>query len=129
MMLMLLFVVASFQTAAPTPPVISYDSYCQQDEVERKKAFRAAPPEVQATLARTQIERWRDANQATLTAEQLDVIKALLSVATAETFALSRADQRARLSAVEARAGAVFKGRELDAMGPAGPCLPQKAAK
>ena len=129
MMLMLLFVVASFQTAAQTPAVISYESYCRQDEAEKKKAFRAAPPEVQAMLARTQVERWRDANQASLTAEQLDVIKELLSVTTAETFALSRADQRARLSAVEARAGAAFKGRELDAMGPTGPCLPKKAPK
>jgi hypothetical protein len=128
MMLMLLFVVASFQTAAQTP-VISYESYCQQDEADKKKAFRASPPEIQAMLARTQVERWRDANQATLTAEQLDVIKELLSVTTAETFALSRAEQRAKLSAVEARAGAAFKGRELDAMGPTGPCLPKKAAK
>jgi hypothetical protein len=129
MILRLLFVVASFQAAAPAPAAITYETYCQQDEAEKKKVFRAAAPETQAVLARTQVERWRDANQATLTAEQLDVIKELLSVTTVETFALSRADQRAKLSAVEARAGAAFKGRELDAMGPTGPCLPKKATK
>ena len=80
-------------------------------------------------LARTQIERWRDANEARLSAEQLAAIKDLLAVATAETFALSRTDQRARLRPVEARAGALFQGRELDAMGPTGPCLAKKAAK
>jgi predicted cobalt transporter CbtA len=129
MILSLLFAVASFQAATQTPAVISYETYCRQDEAEKKQVFRAAPPETKAVLARTQIERWRDANQATLTAEQLDVIKELLSVTTVETFALSRADQRTKLSAVEARAGAAFKGRELDAMGPTGPCLPKKAAK
>ena len=129
MILRLLFAVAWFQAAAPPPAAITYEAYCQQDEAEKRKVFRAAPPETKATLARTQIERWRDANRSTLTADQLDVIKELLSVTTTETFALGRADQRARLSTVEARAGAAFKGRELDAMGPSGPCLPKTAAK
>ena len=127
MILRLLFAVASFQAATQAPPVITYETHCQQDEAAKRAAFRAAAPEVKAMLARTQIERWRDANQATLTAEQLDVIKELLSVTTVETFALNRADQRTKLSAVEARAGAAFKGRELDAMGPSGPCLPKKS--
>jgi hypothetical protein len=129
MILRLLFVVAFFQAAAQTPAVVSYETHCKQDEADKKKAFRAAPAEIKAMLMRTQIERWRNANHSSLTAEQLDVIKELLSVTTAETFALSRADQQTRLSPVEARAGAVFKGRELDAMGPSGPCLPTKAAK
>ena len=129
MILSLLFVVAFFQAATPPPAAITYDTYCGQDEAEKRRVFRAASPDVKATLARTQIERWRDANLSALTAEQLDVIKELISLSTAETFASSRADQRTKLSAVEARAGAAFRGRELDAMGPSGPCLPKKDAK
>ena len=125
MTLKLLIVVATFAGAVQTPPALQYDTFCQKDEAEKKTLFRAAPPEVKATLARTQIERWRDANRPRLTPDQLDVIKELLSVSTTETFALSRQDQRARLSAVEARAGAAFSGRELDAMGPTGACLPK----
>ena len=129
MLLRLLFAVAAFQAAVQTPAAISYETFCQQDEGEKKKVFRAAAPEIKAVLARTQIERWRDANRPRLTPDQLDVIRELLAVSTAETFALSRQDQRVRLSSVEARAGAAFSGRELDAMAPTGPCLPKKASK
>jgi hypothetical protein len=129
MVLRLLFFVALFQAAAQTPATISYETYCQKDEAEKKQLFRSSTPENQSMLARTQIERWRDANEARLTAEQLAVIKELLAAATAETFALSRTDQRPRLWPVEARAGALFHGRELDAMGPTGPCLSKKAPK
>ena len=60
MILRLLFVVAAFQAAAQTPAAIWYDTFCAQDEAEKKRVFRAATPEIKAVLARTQIERWRD---------------------------------------------------------------------
>lgn len=129
MILELLIVLASFQSAVQPPAAISYEAFCQLDEAEKKKRFRAAPSETQAMLARTQIERWREANQPGLTSEQLDVLKELLAVATAETFALNSTERRARLSPVEARAGASFRGKELDEMGPTGPCLAKKSPK
>ena len=60
--------------AAQTPQNLEYEVFCKIADVqERRTAFLATTPENRATLVRTQLERWRDANKARLNAKQLDL--------------------------------------------------------
>jgi hypothetical protein len=120
------------QTPSPqNPPAASeleYETYCKKEEKEKRRLFRAATPDQQSTLARTQIERWRDANRAQLSQEQVKVLQELWTMAVPAMFERT-AEGKAKLADFEARADAAFSGAEMDAISPYGPCIATKPDK
>jgi hypothetical protein len=114
--------------APPTAAELEYETYCKKEEKEKRRLFRAATPDQQSTLARTQIERWRDANRAQLSQEQVKVLQELWTMAVPAMFERT-AEGKAKLADFEARADAAFSGAEMDAISPYGPCIATKAVK
>jgi hypothetical protein len=113
--------------APQTPPAateLEYETYCKKEEREKRRLFRAATPSQKSLLARTQIERWREANRARLSKEQVAALQELWTMATAEIFDGSQ-EGKSRLAAFEARADSVFSGTEMDQISPYGPCVPK----
>ena len=114
--------------APQSPPAsaeLEYEAFCKKDEKEKRQLFRAATADQKAVLARTQMERWLEANRSSLSNEQLAVLQELIPTVTPDLFQ-STSEAKARMQSFEARAGSVFKGIQLDAMGPSGPCLAKK---
>ena len=112
----------------PTAADLVYDTFCKKDEKEKRRLFRAATRAQKSALARAQLERWRDANRARLSQEQLTVVQELWNMATPEMFEGTE-DGKARLASFEARADAAFSGRQMDEISPYGPCIPAAAKK
>lgn len=107
---------------APLPPDLVYETFCQKDEPVRKKLFRSATAEQKSVLTRRQIERWREANLSRLTKAQLTALQDLSQMATPAMFEPTDAGREA-MESFEQRAGAAFSGREMDELGPYGPCI------
>src|SRR6188768_1220230 len=77
---------------------IDYDTYCKlPDTQEKRAAFRATPADNRANLVRTQLERWRDANQARLDDNQKAALAALIKSVTPDTYADSPEGEAARV--------------------------------
>lgn len=114
--------------AAPTPEDLAYDTFCKKEEREKRRLFRAATPQQQSVLARTQIERWRETNRAQQTPEQLAVLQELWTLATPQLFERTP-EGKARMASFEARASSVFPGRVLDQLSPYGPCIATRPDK
>jgi hypothetical protein len=108
--------------AAPTTEELVYDTFCKKDEREKRRLFRAATPQQQSALARTQIERWRASNRAQQTPEQLAALQELWTLATPQLFERTP-EGKARMASFEARASSAFPGRVLDQLSPYGPCI------
>ena len=124
-------VVAQSSPSPPIPPEpaeLAYDTFCQKEEREKRRLFKAATPDQQSILTRTQIERWREANRARLTEEQLTVVQELWTMASAEMFARTK-EGKDKIALFEARARSVFSGRERDEISPYGSCVAAKATK
>lgn len=128
---------AAFASGQQSPPTITapaatefaYETFCKKEERDKRQLFRAATPEQQSVLTRTQIERWRDANRTQLSTPQLAVLQELWTTATPQTFEgfFDRTEQaRAKRESWEALAGSAFRGRELDQISPYGPCIAKK---
>jgi hypothetical protein len=116
------------KSAPQSPPAsaeLEYEAFCKKDEKEKRRLFRAAPVDQKAVLARTQMERWLEANRSSLSNEQLAVLQELIPTVTADLFQ-SNSEAKAKMQSFEARASSVFKGIQLDEMGPSGPCLAKK---
>ncbi len=105
-----------------TAPAWSYDTHCQNTVAEKRRVFREASPELKARIARTQAERWRDANVAALTADQKSVLDDLIAAITPELFKES-GDSAKKMQALEARIGKVFTGSQVDEFDRDGPCV------
>ena len=116
---------AQEQTAKP----IDYDTFCKLPDQDRKRAaFRATTAEIRATLVRTQMERWRDANQARLNDKQKTSLAAVLKSITAETYADGPQGEEARIKsrALTTELEQLFTRDELNAMQPYAPCIARK---
>jgi hypothetical protein len=120
-------------TIAQTPPASKscrrglVRDVCKEEEKEKRRLFRAATPDQQSALARTQIERWCDANRTQLSQEQVKVLQELWTMAVPAMFERT-AEGKAKLADFEARADAAFSGAEMDAISPYGPCIARRAA-
>ena len=117
----------SARQTAPAPAV-SYETYCQKDRIGKQELRKTMTVEQKAEMARTQIERWRDANESRLTAEQRSLITDWIKVI--PESALPRAqrgpESEARLTALAAKIEAAFSREELRAMDEYGPCIAKR---
>ena len=131
-------VIIAFVATAPTGPVLVdqasslpaaselvYETFCKKEEREKRLLFRAATAAQKVTLARTQLERWRDANQAAVTKDQLSTIEELLAMITVKLFDASD-EGKSLIAKFEATARKAFSGRQMDEMAPDGPCIAKK---
>lgn len=109
-------------SSASLPAELAYETFCKKEEAVRKRLFRAATPEQKSILTRRQIERWREANLSRLSKTQLTTLQELWTMANPAMFEATEVGRRA-LEGFERRADAAFSGREMDALGPYGPCI------
>jgi len=108
---------------------IEYDTFCKLPDVEAKRsAFVAATPENQAELARTQIERWRDANMARLKPEQAEFLAEMIAFVTPEAYAPGQAssEMRAKRRTLQGKQRELFTYADLQGMESNGPCIPKR---
>ena len=76
-------VMAQEQSAKP----IDYETYCKlPDSQSKRAAFGATTAENRGTLARTQLERWRDANQTRLDDKQKNLLADLIKSITSDSY-------------------------------------------
>ena len=109
-------------STAPLPADLVYETFCKKEEPVRKKLFRAATREQKSVMTRAQIERWREANLSRISKAQLTALEELWTMASSAMFEPTDAGRQA-LEAFERRAGAAFSGRQMDELGPYGPCI------
>ena len=121
--------VASAQQAAPVAPPMSYEVYCAKPQSEKKQIHDAASPEQKASLWRTQVERWRDANNARLNADQRALLQEMLSILVPSTFtpAGETPEMKAKTRSIDARIKAAFSSEDRRALDEDGPCIPKTA--
>ena len=118
-------VVAQEQAAKP----MDYETYCKLPDAGAKKAaFMATTAESRGTLARTQMERWRDANQTRLDEKQKGVLEEVIQSITADSYANGPLGEAARIKtrAILERFEPLFAQRDLMAMQPDAPCIAKK---
>ena len=109
---------------AQAPQSLDYETFCKIADVQqRRTAFVATTPENRATLVRTQLERWRDANKARLNAKQLDLLANLIALATPKAYGPKAAEARAKMRPLEEAMSQLFTREEIEAMQPSGPCI------
>jgi hypothetical protein len=118
------------QQPKPAPPPaaaeLEYDAFCKKTQQEKRSLFRAAAPTQKALLMRNQMERFRDANRARLTKEQLDLLTEVLTALTPAAFEDNK-EAQAKMAALSDRIEKVFSNEDQDAMDRDGPCLPKSA--
>ena len=118
-------VVAQEQAAKP----LDYETYCKLPDPESKRvAFLATTAESRGTLVRTQLERWRDANQARLNEKQKASLAEVIKSITSETYANGPKGEEARVKsrAMLAEFEGLFTQEDLLAMQPNAPCIAKK---
>ena len=121
-------VMAQEQTAKPIAP-IEYDTFCKlPDQDTKRAAFLATTAENRATLVRTQLERWRDANQTRLNDKQKTSLAAVIKSITSETYADGPQGEEARIKsrALMTEFEPLFTRDDLMAMQPNAPCIARK---
>jgi hypothetical protein len=115
--------------AQETAKPIDYDTFCKlPDQQAKKMAFGATTAENRGTLARTHIERWRDANQARLDDKQKAVLAELLKSITADSYAAGPQGEEARVKsrAIVTNVESLFTRDDIMAMQFTEPCIPKK---
>jgi hypothetical protein len=114
--------------AAPAPSAaeLEYETYCKKTQQEKRSLFRAATPAQKAAIARTQMERFRDANRTRLSKEQLTLLSEFLALITPSIFEGDK-DGQAKLEALSDRLEKAFSNEDQDAMDRDGPCMPKVA--
>jgi len=125
--LAVLSVAVMAQTQAAKP--IDYETYYKLPDAEAKQAaFRATTAESRGTLIKTQLERWRDANQSRLDEKQKAVLAELIQSITPDTYAEGPQGEAARIKsrAIIARFEALFSQADLMAMQPGAACISKK---
>jgi len=119
-------VMAQVQAVKP----IDYETYCKLPDPESKRAaFRTTTAESRGTLVRTQLERWRDANQTRLDDKQKASLAALINSITSDSYADGPQGEEARIKsrAIIADHERLFTKEDLMAMQPNAPCIAKKA--
>lgn len=109
-------------------PAVSYETYCQKDRMGKQDLRKTMTAEQKAEMARTQLERWRDANDSRLTAEQRSLITDWIKVIPESVLARAQrsAESEARLTALAGKIEAAFSKEDLKAMDEYGPCIAKK---
>jgi hypothetical protein len=114
------------QQHATTP--IDYDSFCKLANVESKRAaLRVTSPDNRAMLIGTHITRWREANKARLTGEQMSIIAEVMSFVTPSTYDRTRRqppEVQSQMHAAVKRLHELFGWKDVKAVEPYGPCVP-----
>ena len=108
---------------------IDYDTFCKLPDRQAKKiAFDATTAENRGTLARTQIERWRDANQTRLDDKQKAALAEFIKSITSDTYAAGSQAEEARVKsrAIITNVESLFAGEDMRAMQFIQPCIPKK---
>jgi hypothetical protein len=111
---------------AQSPGPIEYEAFCKLPDTQAKRsAFLATTPESRATLVRTQLERWRDANQARLRPEQVAFLAELIATITPDTYRDGPVgeEQRVKSRAVAEKARGLFTDADIQAMQPYAACI------
>lgn len=105
---------------------ITYDKLMQQNVAARLASFNRLNPEQKSSILRTHIQRWIEANRATLTPEQLAVTDEWKEFANVANFAESLTEERHReIKDIETRSAEVFsRGQLRDALTLQGPYIP-----
>ena len=97
------------QQPPPAAKPMLYETYCQMERTEKRAAFKSMPADHRATLMRTHLERWRDANKGRLSEPQLALLKEMLSATSPAMFGggteAEQVKARELIEALEARAG------------------------
>ena len=117
------------QAQAQSIKPIDYETYCKLPDAEAKRtAFMETTAENRGTLVRTQLERWRDANQARLDEKQKATLAALIKSITAESYADGPQGEEARVKsrAITLEVQTLFTREDVMAMQPSGPCIAKK---
>lgn len=111
---------------APAAKPMPYETYCQMERTEKRALFKSLPPEQRARLARTHMERWRDANKAKLSEPQLALLKEMIAAIGPAMFdggtEAEQTQARELAEALESRADAVFTNTERRALRYDAPC-------
>ena len=114
---------------APAAAPVPYDTFCAKTRMEKQDLFKTMTPEQKTVLWRTQIERFRDANDARLNDEQRAVLKdfheAIPEGVAPRPYPPAT---EAKLKAIEGRIGTAFSRDELRAIDNYGPCIAKKTA-
>ena len=117
--------------AKPAPPApgaaeLEYDVFCRKTQQEKRSLFRAATAAQKAAIMRNQMERFRDANRARLSKEQLDLLAEVLAAMTPAAFEDNK-EAQAKMAALSDRIEKAFSNEDQDAMDRDGPCIPKLA--
>ena len=108
---------------------IDYDTFCKLPDQQAKKiAFGATTAENRGTLARTHLERWRDANQTRLDDKQKVVLAELIKSITSDSYAGGPQGEEARVKsrAIITNVELLFTREDVMAMQFTEPCIPKK---
>src|SRR6187401_2737573 len=108
---------------------IDYDTFCKLPDQQAKKiAFGATTAENRGTLARTHLERWRDANQTRLDDKQKAVLAELIKSITSDSYAGGPQGEEARVKsrAIITNVELLFTREDVMAMQFTEPCIPKK---
>jgi hypothetical protein len=116
--------------AAPPPPPAAedYENFCKRPSDEKLKLFNELPAENRAELVRTQMERWRDANQKRLTPPQMSSLKEMLEIVTPDLYRPEKQTEAttARMKELQTKQITLFTREDLTDMQLTGPCLAKK---
>ena len=103
-----------------------YDSFCKlPDAAKKREVFLATTPETRATLVRTHLERWRDANKSRLQPKQIQLMGDLIRLATAEVYGPGPRTKAMtdRMNALEKRSSELLSSDDLQAIQLNSPCV------
>lgn len=119
-------ILAGALTRAQVAKPIDYDTFCKLADTEAKRtAFIATTADNRGQLVRTQLERWRDANRASLNAQQSSYLSELIASITSDTYKDGPEGEAARVKAqaLSARMRELFTDAQVMAMQPYAPCI------
>jgi hypothetical protein len=123
---------AALAAQQPAAGKLPYETYCQMERTEKRAAFKSMAPEHRATLMRTHLERWRDANKGKLSEAQLGLIKEMIAATSPAMFdggtEAEQAKARDTIEGLETRADALFTNTERRALRYDAPCPGPPAA-
>ena len=118
---------AASLASAQTGSRLDYDTFCKLNSAEKNQAFATASPETKAELARTQFERWRDANKGQLSAAQLSVLQDVIAFITPAMYVNDgSSSQDTGAAELHERHQSLFTAEQRRQMTPVAPCIPKR---
>ena len=112
-----------------SPKPIDYETFCKLPDAGAKKAaFGTTTAENRGTLARTHLERWRDANHARLDDKQKTTLAELIKSITSESYGNTPQSEEVRVKsrAIISDVARLFTREDMMAMQFTEPCIPKK---